>query len=232
MSASLSRLGASAGRHARSQALRAAQAMAAGQREIRGSHAMLRPEDTDADVPSLRIRLEHDISAMEWDTFTSAVIAQNDLNARSFLRSGTTAVAARLARAAECPLEPNTPRYLSSAMDLSSQCRLIVSAKPPYRVVHASPAWQDLTGFGSDTAQGRPALSVILSGQSSTAAGISGLMESMNQHSRGSATVACRTAPQNKEPFPAKVTVSPLMDARGEVSHMLCVVRPLTEDRV
>lgn len=231
MSASLSRLGAGAGRLARFQASRAAQAMAAGQTEIRGSHAMLRSEDNDVDVPSLRIRLEHDISAMEWDTFASAVKAQNDLNARSYLRSGTTAVAARLAKAAECSLEPNTPRYLSSAMDPSSQCRLVVSAEPPYRVVHASPAWQDLTGFECDAAQGRPALSVLLAAQASTASGISSLMASMNMHSRGAATVACRTAPQ-KEPFPAKVTVSPLMDTRGEVSHMLCVVRPLAENRV
>ena len=135
MSASLSRL-STAGRVARFQASRAVAQIMAQQHETQRSLAMLRSDDQEIDLPSLRARLEHDISAMEWDTFSPSINHDTvNTNNGSSLRSGTTAVAARLAKAAECPLEPNASRYLPSA----AQC-LIVTAEPSRGVMHAAQA--------------------------------------------------------------------------------------------
>ncbi|KAG7666734.1 hypothetical protein Ndes2526B_g04789 [Nannochloris sp. 'desiccata'] len=195
-------------------------------------------DSDDNDVPSLRTKLENDIQALEWGTFASSSSATHSGNSRpqrttsfsstSSLRSDTAALAARIANSIDCTLDPGTPRYLASAMeDSTPQCRLIVTAQPPFRVVHASPAWESLTGMKREHTEGRPALSVLLAAQSTQLEGVDNLMESLHLHCRGCATVTCRASSGSPSSFPAKVTVSPLIDASGDISHMLCVVRPL-----
>jgi hypothetical protein len=183
-----------------------------------------------SDVPSLRNKLENDMQALEWGSFSSsssATTAHSNESTRSSLRSGTAALAARISNSVYCPLDPETPRYLATAMEdaTSSQCRLIVTSDPPFRVVQASPAWESLTGIAHGQTEGRPALSVILSGQSTQLEGVDSLIESLHLNCRGCATVACRSSSGGG--FPAKVTVSPLIDGNGDISHMLCVVKPL-----
>jgi len=192
----------------------------------------------DNDVPSLRTKLENDIKALEWDSFASKNATHNgsthhhassSSSTTSSLRSGTAALAARITNSVDCTLDPETPRYLASAMEDASspQCRLIVNAHPPFRVVHASPAWESLTGIRREHTEGRPAFSVLLSAQSTRMEGIDSLMESLHLHCRGCATVTCRASSESASPFLAKLTVSPLIDAYGDISHMLCVVRRL-----
>jgi hypothetical protein len=185
----------------------------------------------DSDLPSLRIKLENDIQALEWGSFASSSSRSQDniFSSTSSLRSGTAALAARITNSIGCTLDPGTPRYLASALEdsTSSQCRLIVDAQPPFRVAHASPAWESLTGIKRELTEARPALSVLLSTQSTQLEGIDILMESLHLHCRGCATAMCRASSGSAFPFPAKVTVSPLIDANGDISHMLCVFRPL-----
>lgn len=54
-------------------------------------------------------------------------------------------------------------------------------------------------------------------------------MASMALNMRGCSTLACRKEGMDGY-FPAKVTVSPLMDAHGEKSHMVVVVQSAVEE--
>ena len=245
MASLVSRFGRGAAKNARGHfqsSCRAAHALAnngADNGHNFNAPAASRLSNTNAnDVPSLRKKLESDINALEWDAFTSSTATALNENGRpasqrssssSSLRSGTAALAARIANSVDCTLDPRTPRYLASAMEdfSSSQCRLIVSAEPPFRVIHASPSWESLTGITRDHTEGRPALSVLLSAHSTQLEGVDNLMESLHLHCRGCGTVACRASGSSSSSFPAKVTVSPLIDGNGDISHMLCVVKPL-----
>lgn len=248
MSANLVRAGAAraaqASRAAAQASRAAAQALAQGtDASLRSSQPRLRwMEDEDAlnvsdDLPSLRSRLEADaLTALggRWADPRPSRPAHAPTS-----RSSASSVAARLVQDVYCALEPGTPRYLASALAAETtpgQCRLVLSAEPPYRVISASADYLCATGMREDEVEGRPALAVLLSGQVAGAPGASarwegvdGLLESLHMHCRGCAEVACRGA-GGRRPFPAKVTVSPLMDHSGEVSAMLCVVRPLGDE--
>ena len=188
----------------------------------------------DFEFGSLRRRLEHDMdTALNISNASAAASKTKTTRSSSSSRLDTASVATRLAQSVHCSLEEGTPRYLETAMkeDLngSPQCRLIVTAEPPHRVVYASPSWKALTGFADGQAYGRPALSVLVAGKQVTShaeEGVNGLVESLHMHCKGCATVACRSSSE-KEVFPARLTVSPLLDTSGDVSHMLCCVHPL-----
>jgi len=172
----------------------------------------------DDTVVSLRGRLERDATALDNTDPASSRCA-------SLTRSGTASIATRLAKSVECHLEPGTPRYLSGATEVPTpQARVVVDARPPFRISWASAPWQALAGMELTAVEGRPALAVLL-GVQSRQADVSSLEEAMVGRQRGCATIVCRSA--NRTGFPARVTVSPLMDSACDVTHMLCVVRPL-----
>lgn len=187
-------------------------------------HTKMRRGDDSADqpLPSLRSRLESDANAMATPSTRTTP-----------LRSNTAAVAAWLTTHVDCQLDPETPRYIQSAMEPSSQARVVCEVDPPYRVTWASPTWYELTGHthrgqsGAGIA-GRPALALLLSAQSNSAE-VGRLEESLVQQQRGCGTVACATAFKGAV-FPARVTVTPLRDIEnpaGDPASMLFVVKPL-----
>jgi len=144
---------------------------------------------------------------------------------RSAIRAETASVASRLANAVDCEFDQDTPRYLSSVLQVpSQQARVVVDSKPPYRVLWASSMWVSLTGITSEEIQGRPVLAALC-GATSPQNEVSYLEEAMYNHQRGCGAVMCRLA--GGECLPIRVTVSPLVDKIGSVSHMLCVVHPL-----
>lgn len=164
-------------------------------------------------LTSLRSRLEQDFEA---------VIPGHH---RSAIRAETASVASRLANAVDCEFDQDTPRYLSSVLQApSQQARVVVDSKPPYRVLWASSMWVSLTGIACEEIQGRPVLATLCSAKSPQIE-VSYLEEAMYNHQRGCGAVICRLA--GGECLPIRVTVSPLMDKIGSVSHMLCVVHPL-----
>ena len=186
---------------------------------LRQVHSVLRHGSAIEDpTPSLRARLEADASALE--------ASQGEGRTHHLLRSPAAVVAARLAKHAQCHLDPGTPRYIQSAMEPStSQTRVIADIAPPHRITWASPAWQVLTGLQEDAVVGRPALATLLAAESSSGE-VSGIAESLFMQQRGCGTVACRTANRGHA-VPARVTVSPLMNSLGETANMLFVVRHL-----
>ena len=52
----------------------------------------------------------------------------------------------------EVPIVPNT---LQMASLQSQECRVITSARPPYQIVQANPAWTQLCGYASEEVEGR-----------------------------------------------------------------------------
>jgi hypothetical protein len=182
-------------------------------------------DDGNADVSastslltSLRSRLEQDFEAVIPDPMTTRI-------RRSAIRVETASVASRLANAVDCEFDQDTPRYLSSVLQIpSQQARVVVDSKPPYRVLWASSMWVSLTGITSEEIQGRPVLAALC-GATSPQNEVSYLEEAMYNHQRGCGAVMCRLA--GGECLPIRVTVSPLVDKIGSVSHMLCVVHPL-----
>lgn len=165
---------------------------------------------------SLRARLEKDFEA---------VLPAEMSARRSAMRAETASVASRLANAVDCEFDQDTPRYLSSVLQApSEQARIVVDSKPPYRVLWASSRWSTLTGIPSEGIEGRPVLAALCSAKSLQNE-VSYLEEAMYNHQRGCGSVVCRLA--GGAGLPIRVTVSPLMDKIGSVSHMLCVVHPL-----
>jgi hypothetical protein len=132
---------------------------------------------------------------------TTATAAATDPPAEKFARP-TESVASRLSKQVECPIDPQTPHFAEGALMPSSQPRLVANAAPPHAVCFVNKAWEDATGSSAADVVGRPVLSVVNN---------KGIRDALRLRSRGCA---------------GGVTASPLMDAAGDVTHMIFVLAP------
>mmetsp|Transcript_51646 Transcript_51646/g.117606 ORF Transcript_51646/g.117606 Transcript_51646/m.117606 type:complete len:573 (-) Transcript_51646:417-2135(-) len=122
----------------------------------------------------------------------------------------------------EVPIVPNT---LQMASLQSQECRVITSARPPYQIVQANPAWTQLCGYASEEVEGRNL--GIMQGPATDRAAVARFMADV--HAGRPAAMTVTNYKKDGRPFDNYVRVYPLSSSMGSsgVTHLMALLEEL-----
>lgn len=133
---------------------------------------------------------------------------------------------ARCASRLAVPLAPGTPSTFAGALAPSAtQARVITEVAPPFRVVRVNAAWEQLCGWRAADVEGRT-MALVQCADTDRAA-LRAVRDAALSGARARVTVVNRRRDGSR--FVNAVTVSPLYDGAGAVSHLLGVVDAVAE---
>jgi PAS domain S-box-containing protein len=120
-----------------------------------------------------------------------------------------------------------TPNTLDAALADSNEARVVTEAVRPFRITHVNEAWSDLCGFTADEACGQTLR--CLQGQDTDATTVAQLVEDCTDNKPTSMEVTNYDKEGKK--FKNFLQVYPLTsnEGEGEISHLLGVLKPLSE---
>jgi PAS domain S-box-containing protein len=116
---------------------------------------------------------------------------------------------------------------LAEATALSSEARVVTSAKSPFTITHVNGAWEDLCGFSACEAQGSTL--ELIQGPETKGEALRGLLGQLKQGRRAEAKLVNYT--KSGKRFVNQLEVVPVKDeATGELTHFLGVLKLIAEE--